>query len=699
MARQNHLAHEQSPYLLQHKDNPVDWYPWGDEAFHKAIAEDKPIFLSIGYSTCHWCHVMEHESFEDDSVAVLMNRGFVSIKVDREERPDIDNVYMGVCQIMGAHCGWPLNVLMTPQKKPFYVSTYLPRESRYGRIGMLDLLPRVEAAWHEKRSDLENSAERVTDALGQMTPNEGETTDLGKDAISKALTQLTGRFDKENGGFGAAPKFPSAHNLLFLLRQWKRSGDPHVLTMVTRTLDHMRMGGIYDHVGFGFHRYSTDATWKLPHFEKMLYDQAMLAMAYAEAYQATRDPDYAQTVREILTYVHRDMTDDQGGFYTAEDADSEGKEGKFYLWSIEELERALGPERAKEIIALFNLKPAGNFEDEATRQSTGENILYQSDSIAEVAGKLGKTKSKLAAQWEEDRQRLFALREQRVHPGKDDKVLTDWNGLMIAAFARASVVLDDPTIAESAERAADFILSTMLRKNGTLWHRWRGGVAGIQSNLDDYVFMIWGLIDLYEATFQTKYLDAATSLNKKLIAEFWDTEAGGFFFTPNDGERLITRQKEYYDGAIPSGNSMAVLNLLRLSRLTGNADLEEKAAKIGRAGSATVNRMPSAFTGLLIGIDFGIGPSHEVVIAGDPNHADTRAMLNALRREYLPKMVVIQRPDLPVSEITRLAPYTATQRTVSGKATAYVCQNFVCDRPTTDVEKMLSNLGVDPVPQ
>jgi len=651
--------------------------------------------VSIGYSTCYWCHVMERESFEDVETAEQLNRDFICIKVDREERPDIDNVYMGVCQIMGSHCGWPLNVVMTPDKKPFYVGTYLPRESRYGRIGMLDLLPRVEAAWRDKRDEIVSSAERVTEALGQMATPEGDSTSLGMATLSTALSQLSGRFDPDNGGFGSAPKFPSAHNVLFILRQWRRTGDPEALSMVTRTLDHMRSGGIYDHVGFGFHRYSTDATWKLPHFEKMLYDQAMLAMAYSEAFQATGKQLYARTAGEILTYVLRDMRDENGGFYTAEDADSEGEEGKFYVWTHDEIERTLGPDRAKAVISLFNVTPAGNFEDEATGRPSGENIFFRFDLATERTSPAGPDEWENDARWEEARNALFTSRERRIHPGKDDKILTDWNGLMIAALARASIALDEPSLAREAERGANFILTTMLRDDSSLWHRWRGGEAGIQANLDDYAFVVWGLIELYEATFVPKYLQAAVTLNEKLVSEFWDDEKGGFFFTPHDGEKLISRQKEFYDGAIPSGNSIALSSLLRLSRLTGNTELEDRAARLSESASVLVNRMPSGFTGMLLGIDFAVGPTHEVVIAGDPDGSDTREMIAALRRQYLPNMVVIQRPERGEAEITRLAPYTATQQAIGGKATAYVCRNFVCDRPTTDLHKMLQNLGAD----
>ncbi len=683
MARQNRLAYEQSPYLLQHKDNPVDWYPWGEEAFARAREEDKPIFLSIGYSTCHWCHVMEHESFEDEGVAALMNDAFVSIKVDREERPDIDNLYMTVCQMMGGQCGWPLNVVMTPEKKPFFVATYIPRETRFGRAGMMDLVPRLKQVWRERRRDVEASAEEIAGVLHKMAAPGRETSAPDPSWLDMAFRQLSDRYDARNGGFGTAPKFPSPQNLLYLLRYWKRSGEAKALEMVTHTLDRMRLGGIYDHVGFGFHRYATDATWTLPHFEKMLYDQALLTMAYTEAFQATRLDPYARTAREIMTYVMRDMTAPEGGFYSAEDADSEGEEGKFYVWTEAELREVLGDE-AEAVIARFNVDATGNFHDEASRQKTGANILYLGEPQEDAE----------ARRWEAKRARLFAHREKRIHPGKDDKVLTDWNGLMIAAMAQAGRVLDAPEYTDAAVRAAGFILARMRRENGRLWHRWRQGHAGIEGHLDDYVFMVWGLLELYETTFDPAYLEAALALTEVQVRYFGSETEGGFFFTPEDGEHLLVRQKEVNEGALPSGNGIAVLNLLRLSRLTGEPTLAEQAAKTAAYVGSFVERMPSAYTGALLGIDFGVGPTYEVVIVGAPEAADTQAMLAALRSGYVPGKVVLFRSDEEAAPpIVRLAPYTTTQRALGGKATAYVCENFVCNRPTTDIGTMKALLN------
>jgi uncharacterized protein YyaL (SSP411 family) len=625
----NRLIHEKSPYLLQHAYNPVDWYPWGPEAFAKAREEDKPIFLSIGYSTCHWCHVMAHESFEDPEVAALMNDAFVSIKVDREERPDLDGIYMEVAVQATGSGGWPLNIIMTPDQKPFFASTYIPRETRFQRTGMLELIPRVKELWTVRREQLLESADQIVAA---MQESKGDTTgqELDLEVLTQANSQLSERFDSEHGGFGDAPKFPSPHNLLFLLRYWHRTGDDKALEMVESTLQGMRRGGMYDHVGFGFHRYSTDSEWLLPHFEKMLYDQAMLALAYTEAYQATGKPEYEQTAREIFTYVLRDMTGPGGGFYSAEDADSEGEEGKFYVWPKSEIEETLGDD-SEWVSDVFNLVDEGNFKDQSTGLQTGENIVHLTQPLSDGDAK----------RWENIRQELFAVREERVHPHKDDKVLTDWNGLMIAALAKGARAFDEPVYADAAERAAGFILKTMRDEDGRLLHRYRDGEAAILANVDDYAFLIWGLLDLYEATFEVDYLREAVALNDELLTHFWDEKNGGLYFTPDDGEALITRQKEVYDGAIPSGNSVAMQNLLRLGRITADAELDEAAAAISRAFAGSVRAVPVGHSQLLQGVDFGIGPSHEVVIAGDPDSEDTQAMLRALRSRYVPNKVVL----------------------------------------------------------
>ncbi len=698
MKKPNRLISEKSPYLLQHAHNPVDWYPWGEEAFVKAKNEDKPIFLSIGYSTCHWCHVMENESFEDEEVAKLMNEAFVSIKVDREERPDIDRIYMTVCQMLSqGGCGWPLNIIMTPDKKPFYAATYIPKENRHGRAGMLEFVPRIKEIWKAQRASVLDSADQITSAIRQASQvsNEKKGKQLSKSTLKEAYDQLAQNFDTVHGGFGRAPKFPTPHNLLFLLRYWRSAGEDKAKMIVERTLYAMRRGGIYDHVGFGFHRYSTDPEWLVPHFEKMLYDQAMLAMAYIEGYQATGNRDYEKTAREIFTYVLRDMTSPEGGFYSAEDADSEGKEGKFYLWTEDEIKKVLSKEESDLVIKVFNIEKGGNFSEEATGRKTHENILHLSGSLPDAASLLNLEIEQLESQVETAREKLFSEREKRVHPHKDDKILTDWNGLVIAALAKGASAFDEPKYAEAAGRAAGFILGKMQKANGELLHRYRGGDAGIDANLDDYAFMVWGLLELYEATFDVSYLQAAIRLNSSMIAKFWDDKNGGFYFTTGDSEDLIVRQKEIYDGAVPSGNSVAMLNLLRLGRITAKPDLEGKAAGIGSFFSNAVKQYPAAFTQLMVALDFSVGPSYEVVIVGDSQAKDTRDMLDALRKQFIPNKVLLFRPAYKEkSDITSIAEFTKGQSTVGGKATAYVCLNYECKLPTTDIDKMLELLDV-----
>jgi len=675
--------------------------PWtgtlgGPEAFEKARKEDKPIFLSIGYSTCHWCHVMEVESFEDPEVARLMNETFVSIKVDREERPDIDKIYMAVCQMMTGRGGWPLTIIMTPDKKPFFAATYIPKRSRWGRMGMLDLIPRIKELWTTRRQEILRSADQVAAALQQFSQNQ-PGHDLGASTLARAQQQLRQRFDETYGGFGDAPKFPTPHNLLFLLRHWKRTGDTRSLAMVERTLQAMRLGGIYDHVGFGFHRYSTDRAWLVPHFEKMLYDQALLAMAYTEAYQATHKKEYEQTAREIFTYVLRDMTDPAGGFYSAEDADSEGEEGKFYLWTFDEIRDVLGKEDAELFTNVFHITRAGNFTDPVSGTRPGTNILHLDKPLEAIAAELGMSEDDLRKRLETARVRLFAVRKKRIHPGKDDKILTDWNGLMIAALAKAARAFDEPRYTKAARRAADFILQSLRRPDGRLLHRYRDSQADIPAHLDDYAFFIWGLLELYEADFDVKHLKTALRLNEDAIKHFWDEADGGFYFTADDAEELLVRQKEIYDGAVPSGNSAAMLNLLRLSRMTMNTDLEEKAASIARAFSGTVKRFPAGHTQLLLGVDFGLGPSYEIVIAGQAASEDTIAMLRALRSQFLPNKVVLLRPaEQDAPQIAHLAEFTKDQRALDGKATAYVCRNYNCELPTTDASQMLQLLRQAP---
>jgi len=688
----NRLIHEKSPYLLQHARNPVDWYPWGDEAFERAERENRPVFLSIGYSTCHWCHVMEHESFEDPEVAALMNETFVCIKVDREERPDIDGVYMEVAQLMSGRGGWPLTIIMTPDKRPFFAATYIPKNDRFGMTGMMTLVPRIAELWSTRNAELVATADRVVDAIRQASAGAaGGDLDLGAAVLETAYGQLRDSYDLRYGGFGGAPKFPTPHNLLFLLRYWSRSGSDDALDMVETTLHAMRRGGVYDHVGFGFHRYSTDAEWLLPHFEKMLYDQALLAMAYTEAHQATGGPEYERTAREILTYVLRDMTAPEGGFYSAEDADSEGVEGKFYLWTTAEIREALDDEEAELAARAFNLRDSGNVKNEATEHETGANIFHLTEPLPAIAKSMGLSEEILAARLETIRQKLFEIRERRVHPHKDDKILTDWNGLMIAALAKAASVFGDDSYANAARRSADFLLTTM-REDGRLLHRFRDGDAAIPGTAEDYAFLTWGLLELYEATFEVRYLSAAARLNEELLAHFWDDEGGGLYFTADDAETLLTRRKEIYDGAIPSSNSVAMLNLLRLGRVTGDPSFDERAASIGRAFSEQVERYAAAHTQLMSAIDFGVGPSRELLIVGEPGADDTRELVAAAHARYVPNKVVLQRPADGAGELSGIAGWADAHAAIDGRATAYVCRNYECELPTTDSAKMVELL-------
>ena len=678
----NKLIKEKSPYLLQHADNPVNWYPWGEEAFNKAKEENKPIFLSIGYSTCHWCHVMAHESFEDPYVAKLLNESFVSIKVDREERPDIDKIYMMVCQLMTGSGGWPLTIIMTPDKKPFFAGTYFPKESRFGRIGLIDLINRVSNLWVNEKKQLIESSEKITFAV-QDASSESPGSSLNERVLKRTYSQLLGRFDEKNGGFGSAPKFPTPQNLLFLLRYWKRTGENQALEMVEKTLQSMRMGGIYDQIGYGFHRYSTDPLWLVPHFEKMLYDQALLTFAYLEAYQATGKVEYATTVKEILTYVLRDMTANEGGFYSAEDADSEGVEGRFYVWSKNEIIEALGTEEAEEFLKFYNVTEEGNFLEEATRKRTGKNILHLN----------AISKAQISDISLLDKQ-IFETREKRIKPHKDDKILTDWNGLMIAAFAKAGYILDEPKYILIAKKAVDFIFNNMLNSEGRLLHRYGKGGADILAFVDDYAFLLWGLLNLYESSFETIYLGKAIKLTEEQDKLFWDSSIGAYFFTAEDAEPLITRQKETYDGAIPSGNSVMMLNLLRLSQLTGNDDYEKKADRLGRVFAESVKANPIAYSLMMIAVDFAVGPTYSLVIAGDRGKDDTNLMLNEVRKQFLPNKALIFRPtDENNPEIDTYSNFIKFFDKYEEKATAFVCINKTCKAPTNDINEAIQYLN------
>ncbi len=684
----NRLQNEKSPYLLQHARNPVDWYPWGEEAFVKAQLEDKPVFLSIGYSTCHWCHVMKRESFEDEEVAGLLNETFVNIKVDREERPDIDVVYMKACQLMTQSGGWPLTIMMTPDKRPFFAATYIPKETKYGRVGLLEMIPTVKSLWQMKRSDVLSTASEITQLVQQ--PTIGNTKDLGEEILHRAYRSLSTSFDRTFGGFGQAPKFPSPHNFFFLLRYWRRTGEVEALRMVEDTLQNMRYGGIFDQIGFGFHRYSTDTRWIVPHFEKMLYDQALMAMAFIELYQATGKNKYEISAREIFTYVLRDMTDDHGGFYCAEDADSEGVEGKFYLWTEKEIHNVLTQNEADLFLSYYR-HDSGTSMQGMQEIPDGYFIPYINPSSIDDAG---DSLMELFGKMEGIRKKLFAVREKRVRPHKDDKILTDWNGLMIAALARGAQVFDEPTYSDTALRAMNFIIQSLQTKEGRLLHRFWDGEGSIPGNVDDYSFIVWGLLELYEATFDTKHLLKALEYQSHLFAYFGDDQNGGFFFTPADAEEVLTRPKELHDGAIPSGNSIALINTLRLSRLTGDAEMGKRAHEIYRAFSAPTDAMPTAYTQFLCGLDFAIGPASEVIIAGHENKEDTWLMLRGLRKSFLPNKIVVFRSESSTPpDIETIAPFVQSHSIRNGQATAYVCSNFTCSLPTNDPKKMMELLN------
>ena len=683
----NRLAQEKSPYLLQHQYNPVDWHPWGEEAFSKAKAEDKPIFLSIGYSTCHWCHVMERESFEDDEVAEVLNKGYISVKVDREERPDIDHLYMTFCQAMTGQGGWPLTIIMTPEKKPFFAGTYFPRQSRTGMPGLINILAKIREIWDTERSILVDSGEEATESIlkKSLTFQSGE---LKPELLDNAYETYRSNYDSLYGGIGDAPKFPAPHNLGFLLRYGRVRGsmdngkgnnrnnagiEREALQMVEITLEQMYKGGIFDHIGFGFSRYSTDRKWLAPHFEKMLYDNALLAITYLETYQAAKKPLYQEVAEKIFTYVLRDMTSPEGGFYSAEDADSEGEEGRFYLWTPREVLDILGEEKGRLFCQVYDISAQGNFEGKSIPNLIGRSL---DDPL------LNDNRALL----EQCRDALFTAREKRVHPYKDDKILTAWNGLMIAALALGARVLDNSAYLSAAEKALSFIFKRLRRSDdGRLLARYRDGEAAYPAYLDDYAFLIWALIELYQTIYRPDYLGKALELNAQMLDLFWDRENGGFFLVGKDGEELLARTKEIYDGAIPSGNSAACMNLLRLAALTGDFSLREKAQDLFRACGGSVWDNPAGYGFLLQAYLYSVAPSREIIIAegSDPEEADQ--MVKALRQEFLPHTVSVRL--FPGGEdIVKTAPYLKDYHPVDNRASAYICENKACQTPLTGVE-------------
>ncbi|MFN8482028.1 MAG: thioredoxin domain-containing protein [Anaerolineae bacterium] len=669
----NRLIHETSPYLLQHAHNPVDWYPWGDEAFQRARAEDKPILLSVGYSACHWCHVMERESFENPATAAIMNESFVSIKVDREERPDVDAIYMDAVQAMSGHGGWPMTVFLTPDGVPFYGGTYFPPTDRHGLPGFPRLLHGVAQAWQSQREGLLEQGKQVLAALDKSHLTAPSRLGLDETALEQAFRTLGRGFDPRNGGLGAAPKFPQAMTWEFMLRMWGRTASAEAGHMAQTTLQHMADGGIYDHLGGGFHRYSVDAEWLVPHFEKMLYDNALLTRLYLHAYQAFGDAQYRRVVVETLEYVRRDMTNAEGGFYAAEDADSEGEEGKFYVWSLDEVHRLLGPD-ADTFALYYDITRQGNFE--------GHNILHVTRDAATAAREFGMSETDLTALLARGRAALFEARSHRVRPGLDDKVLTSWNALMLAAYAEAAAVLGDPVYRDVAVRNADFLL-TQVQRDGRLLHTWKDGQAKIPAFLEDYAYLADALLVLYEATFDLRWVAEARRLTDAMLDLFWSEEDGVFFQTAHDQADLVTRPVEMFDNATPSGNSVATGVLLRLAHLLGEPDYGRYAVSVLQRVRDLVVRAPQAFGHMLGALDAYLAAPQEVAIVGAPEADTTQALLRVVFARYRPNSIVALRAPSD-AEPMRIIPILADRDAVDGQPTAYVCENYACQMPTTN---------------
>ena len=698
----NRLAHESSPYLLQHQNNPVDWFPWGPEALAKAKAENRPIFLSIGYSACHWCHVMEHESFENASIAAYVNEHFVPIKVDREERPDLDQIYMNAVQLMTGRGGWPMSVFLTPDLQPFFGGTYWPPIARMGMPGFDQVLRAVVDAWQNRREMAVEQARQLTEAVRQEGSGfgvQGSGRDSGvggresgidgeqaRQLLENARRQLARAFDATNGGFGSVPKFPHSMDLQLLLRVWKRQPRDETLHMVTHTLEKMAAGGIYDHLAGGFARYSVDERWLVPHFEKMLYDNALLASANVDALQVTADARFATTVRETCDYLLAYMTDAAGGFHSTEDADSEGEEGKFYVWTPSEIKAVLGPEKGERFCYVYDVTEQGNFEH-------GKSILNLPKSIEQCAALKSWKLDELTAELAESRSKLLAVRDRRVRPGKDDKILVSWNALMIDALARAGVIVGERRYLEAASKAADFALRDLTR-DGRLLHTWRHGKAKGDGFLDDYAYFINALVTLYEITFHEPWIDEAVRLADLMRQHFEDKSGGGFYFTADDHEQLIARNKDFQDASVPSGNGMAATALIRLGKLTGKSEYLESAQGALLAGMPIMERSPTAAGQLLIALDMWIGPMHELVLVGGGDDAENQAVLTELQRLYLPNGVVAyRRGELPqgahAPRSPALAPLFVGRTAINDQPTLFICENFACQQPVVGREAIL----------
>ena len=681
-SKHNRLIKEKSPYLLQHAENPVDWYPWGDEAFEKAQSENKPIFLSIGYSTCHWCHVMADESFEDEEVAQILNAHYISIKVDREERPDIDGVYMKVCQMMTGHGGWPLTVLMTPDKIPFYAGTYFPKESKHGMPGMMEMLTELHKKYEADPEHIADVTKSVIDALKQTVQIKSDKR-LSEQAVHEAFEQLSQKFDEEFGGFGSDPKFPQPQNLMFLLTYDAYYDDKLALGMVENTCKAMANGGIFDQVGFGFARYATDKAWLVPHFEKMLYDNALLLLVYTECFQVTKNAFYKKIANQIVDFISREMTEAHGAFSSAIDADSEEVEGKYYVWDYEEIFDILGEDLGELYADVYHLTPYGNFE--------GKNIpnrIY--DNFSEIAKDYGLTTKELEEKVEKSRKMLLDHREKRVYPHVDDKILTAWNGMMIAALAHAGKVFKNEAFIDMAQKAIHFIEENLFEGN-RLMARYREGETRYKAYLDDYAFLIWAYVELYEATFELDYIHKATTMMDSMIELFWDEKNGGFFHTGIDGEKLIAREKEIYDGALPSGNGVAANMLIKLSSLTGNLAYLDKFEEMYYSFYEELNEYASAGTAFVKSMMLNENPRKEVVIIGPENDPNRTELIEKLRDAFLPSvsMLVAKQPE----DFENIAPFAAQYKQLGDKTTIYVCENFACQAPTTDIESAIRNIN------
>ncbi|HEY6359973.1 MAG TPA: thioredoxin domain-containing protein [Vicinamibacterales bacterium] len=694
----NRLATEHSPYLLQHKENPVDWFPWGDAAFERAHHEDKPIFLSVGYSTCHWCHVMEHESFENAEVAEVLNRHFVSIKVDREERPDVDRVYMTYVQATTGSGGWPMSVWLTPSLKPFYGGTYFPPTSRWGRPGFVEILQEIARVWREERENVERSASSIVERLQSFGAQTGGGAVPGPDVLVAASRQFGAAFDARRGGFGDAPKFPRPSELLFLLREHARTAEGEPRDMVLTTLRAMAIGGMRDHIGGGFHRYSVDGDWRVPHFEKMLYDQAQLVLAYLEAAQLTGDAFYADVGADTLDYALRDLADADGGFFSAEDADSvppeqaqatqpHKSEGAFYIWRDEEIEQALA-EDADVFRLRYGVLPDGNAPFDPQQEFTHKNLLYTARPIEEVASRTGRSREEVEAALKRARWKLLAVRDRRPRPHLDDKVLTAWNGLLIAALARASRVLDDSgQYLAAARRAATFIHARLWHgASGTLFRRYRRGDAGVEGYAEDYAYLTCGLLELFQADGDPRWLEWALTLQRRQDELFWDAVDGGWFSTTGRDASVLLRLKEDYDGAEPAASSISVLNLLTLSHLTADPAMSQKIERTFAAFAGRAAQMGRAVPMMLAALStYHSGMPQLVIAGGEP---DALALVAVARERYRPDAVVIRADPVHADALARLLPWTAAMTMREGRAAAYLCRDFACEAPVTSPDAL-----------